>query len=357
MESTFFNRQYINCVSLGWYCGTASSLSKIGLRSRSGPFDWYFSHYWAVLKQIETNFQDFMNWNNLELYKEDTSGRTFIDKKYGFQCNHDIDKDFYSEWESIHQKYLRRAEVFSEMITRPTVFFRCIRDQEEIIYINDNWEYAQDLLKTYNQNNQLVYIYRDGLIGLTNKVQSFSLGFDQYIGKTYEMRHMFDKSSDLLDFCSSLLSTDTIKRNIQFDRTLNLQKDNIASINKCIELKLNGIDCILLESLGASYNSGIYIWGSGTYGIPLALYLKERNVKITGIIDNNLTEKTIAGLNICSFDSVKDGARIFIAVSNEKSNKEILDQISSSHHSTVAIRYQDLNENDISKILSQHNSK
>lgn len=31
--------QYDNCISLGWFCGTASSLSKLGLRNFSEPFD------------------------------------------------------------------------------------------------------------------------------------------------------------------------------------------------------------------------------------------------------------------------------------------------------------------------------
>ena len=54
------DRQYKNCISLGWFCGTASALSKLGLRSHSGPFDWYFSKYSAVLDQIENDFIDFM---------------------------------------------------------------------------------------------------------------------------------------------------------------------------------------------------------------------------------------------------------------------------------------------------------
>lgn len=59
--------KYENCVSLGWYCGCASSLSKLGLRSVSGPFDWYFSSYRSVLELIETEFVEFMNRENLEV--------------------------------------------------------------------------------------------------------------------------------------------------------------------------------------------------------------------------------------------------------------------------------------------------
>lgn len=31
---------YENCISLGWFCGTASAMSMFGLRCFSGPFDW-----------------------------------------------------------------------------------------------------------------------------------------------------------------------------------------------------------------------------------------------------------------------------------------------------------------------------
>lgn len=41
-----------NCISLGWFCGIASSMSQLGLRSVSGPFDWCYSDYWAVLTQM-----------------------------------------------------------------------------------------------------------------------------------------------------------------------------------------------------------------------------------------------------------------------------------------------------------------
>lgn len=34
-------------------------MAKLGLRSHSGPFDWYYSDYWAVLKQMENDFSDF----------------------------------------------------------------------------------------------------------------------------------------------------------------------------------------------------------------------------------------------------------------------------------------------------------
>lgn len=44
--------KYINCISLGWYCGTASSCSRLGLRSFSGPFDWILSDFEYVITKM-----------------------------------------------------------------------------------------------------------------------------------------------------------------------------------------------------------------------------------------------------------------------------------------------------------------
>lgn len=166
---------YSNCISLGWFCGTASTLSKLGLRNHSSPFDWYFSHYWAVLKQIEDDFQDFMKKEHLEIVEDNK--KVFIDKKYGFYCNHDTKEDFDAEYDGIYKRYCRRANSFRTAIVHPTVFFRCIRNQEEIDYINANWDYAENLLKSYNPENRIIYLYHNGLKGVTGKVQSVTIIF------------------------------------------------------------------------------------------------------------------------------------------------------------------------------------
>ncbi len=53
-----------NCISLGWFCGIASSMSQLGLRSVSGPFDWCYSDYWAVLTQmiLKKSYQNGINF-------------------------------------------------------------------------------------------------------------------------------------------------------------------------------------------------------------------------------------------------------------------------------------------------------
>lgn len=116
---------YKYCVSLGWFCGTASSLSRLGLRSTSGPFDWYFSDFASVIQVIHTHFSDFLLKENLML----ESDEVFTDKKYGFVYPHDLQSDLEKEYDAIYEKYKRRSERFLEMIKSPTLFFRAVRDE------------------------------------------------------------------------------------------------------------------------------------------------------------------------------------------------------------------------------------
>jgi len=336
---------YSNCISLGWFCGTASSLSKLGLRSHSSPFDWCLSHYWAVLKQIEDDFQDFMKKENLEV--EEENNRIFNDKKYGFRCPHDIRENFDAEYNDIYKRYCRRVDTFKKAIVQPTVFFRCIRNQEEVDYINEKWDYAEKLLKSFNTENRIIYLYRNGLEGVIEKVQSVCVNIDYYIGKTYEMRHMFDKSEELLNLCARLLPIDLIQKNIVFDISQNAQKAMTAYINKCIEEHIDGIDELILKTIGVSKDEGIYLWGAGKFGIPLAHYLKERDVIINGIVDNKSYGREIEGFNIISFEEVTDEPKIFIAVSNKDANVEIERQILAIHPEALVFKYQDLYKRDL----------
>lgn len=213
------HKQYSNCISLGWFCGTACSMEKLGLRSCTGPFDWCFSEYWAVLKQIENRFSDFMQYDNLRVIEG--KEKEFIDIKYQFHYNHDIKENFEAEYSEICEKYKRRSERFMKDILLPTLFFRTIRNQKEIEFINANWSYAEELLKQYNSQNRIVYVKCSSLEGLTDQVVAYDLTIPSYIGKKYEMRHMFDSSASLLSFCTNLINTEKLHNNLKFDKLKN----------------------------------------------------------------------------------------------------------------------------------------
>ena len=335
--------QYDNCFSLGWFCGTASALSKLGLRTRSGPFDWYFLDYWAVLNIIENDFRDFMKKENLELI--DGWEGAFKDKKYDFICNHDIHEDFEIEYSDIYAKYCRRAEIFKTEILKPTVFFRCIKDDAEISFINDNWKYAESVIKKYNAENRIVYVHRKGLENLTTAVQSYCLDIPEYIGETFEMRNLFDTSKKLVDFCSNILPDKQKLDNRAFDRMHNAEKLMRLFLNKCFNGKGEGLDKVILHMLNATKDEGIYIFGGGGLGKAMVKYLERCGVKIKGIIDNNYRiYKDTYEFNILPFETLKNGDKVFVAVYDEKINCDIEQQILDNIQEVNIVKYTDLYE-------------
>ncbi len=340
------NVGFKNCVSLGWYCGCASSLSKLGLRSASGPFDWFLSCYKSVLSIIENSFSDFMLADNLELSLEYEN--TFFDKKYGFLCNHDIQESFKNEVELICRKYKRRAERFINMISEPTLFVRVVRDEDEVKYINENYLYAESIVKRYNSENAIIYVERKGLELLCKNVRYFTLDTDSYGGGIFELRHFFDNSDRLVHYLLNNVSDEFRENNIEFDRKTNKQKATAAYVYKHCKENLNGIDEVLLQEFNIKKHDGIYIWGAGINGKMLSQYLIKRDINIKGVIDNAISDKTyVNGVVANSFDPEIDYERIFIAIANEKANMDISQQVKNSKYNIKIKKYSDLNFDNI----------
>ena len=119
-----------------------------------------------------------MNPINLEVDKNNTS--CFYDLKYGFYYNHDVSNDFVTEFPDIYKKYSRRIERFLSDIESSTVLYRIIRDNDEIDYINSNWEYANVVIKAYNDNNRIIYVKPYLFEKLTDKVESYDIYIEEY---------------------------------------------------------------------------------------------------------------------------------------------------------------------------------
>lgn len=262
--------QYDNCLSLGWFCGTASSLSKLGLRNFSGPFDWYFSDFDSVINQIDSEFIDFMKKENIEVIENKPT--EFRDKKYNFYCNHDIKENFDKEYPDIYDKYIKRAKRFIESIKNPTCFFRAVRSEKEIKYIINNAEYIKSVLKKYNSNNSIVYILLNGMSSLPNDFKWFRLRLEEYTGRTYEMRNMFNQSMELLQFCETLLKPEQIKLNKKFDNQQNGQKASAAEVNYYISNDIDGVDQKILDMLNLQNNESFYIWGKNMVFPYITIY-------------------------------------------------------------------------------------
>ena len=195
--------------------------------------------------------------------------KAFIDNKYEFYFNHDIQNSFEEEYDEIHQKYLRRVNAFRKMVKSPTVFFRTVRGNQEITYINNNWEYANELVKRYNSNNCIIYVVAAGMNPLTNNVESYELMDSGYKKNTYDMLHLYNQNQELMSVCSKLIEPSVVKTNLQYDIKANVQKDIASYISKCVPEDKPGIDDAITDALGIEKTQGLYLWGQGRWEYPL----------------------------------------------------------------------------------------
>lgn len=330
---------YKNCISLGWFCGVASSMSRYGLRRHSGPFDWYFSDFKSVLKVIETQFSDFMLKENLSV--ETDNNRMFYDNKYGFQCNHDIQYDFEKEYDCIYQKYMRRAERFMQDIKQPTFFIRAVRSEEEILFIEENREYIYRIIKKENPNNEIAFIILNGMKRLSSNFLWFRLSIEGYVGKIYEMRTLFDSSSDFSEYCTKhILPEESIIHNKEFDKEHNKSKVGLGILKHIID----ECSCDVVTALNEYYPNiaqGIYLWGVGKWGTLILQYLIKKEITVKGIIDNDSDKiGTICeSVSIVPFSKIKDDSpNIFITIASDEKATEVQKQILDTYPTTRILK-------------------
>ncbi|MBD5523535.1 MAG: hypothetical protein HDR04_03790 [Lachnospiraceae bacterium] len=344
-------KKYDNCISLGWFCGTASSMGRCGLRKHSGPFDWYFSDLESVLKVMEKDFTDFMKKENLLVDKNDNT--VFYDTKYGFCCNHDISFDFEKEYPLIYEKYMRRSERFLHDVQFPTCFIRAVRSEKEIQFIEENESYIYRIVKRGNSDNEIIFLLLKGMRNLSDKCkfQWFRLGITRYVGNIYEMRTMFESSESFLKYCrESILTEEVIKRNIEFDKEHLYISDKFnVFINRLAKENYNIIP-ILKDYYPGIDREGVFLWGMGTYGTLMVQYLLKNTIKVNGIIDNNPNKigTCFAGIPIVAFSEIEsDRPNIFISIKSEQSIDEIIEQISARYLDARVYKMADLFEHPI----------
>lgn len=327
------NHWYKNCISLGWFCGVASSMGRFGLRSHAGPFDWYYSDLEPVLKLIETDFSDFMVKENL--FVDADTPFVFHDKKYGFVCNHDIQHDFVTEYEKIYQRYMRRAERFMQDIKQPTCFIRAVRTEKEASYIEKNGEKIYNIIKKSNSDNEIIFLLLNTMKRLPDDYCWFRLGIKQYVGDSYQLRTMFNTSERFSEYCKrNILSPTIMEQNKRFDR------ENLGT-DKKVSMLMGGLNSYEVTSVLNNYYSnieqGIYLFGAGIYGEMFSLCLIKQGINVKGIIDNNKEKQgsLCNGISIISLSQiVYDHQNICITVGDGSKTKEIEKQILNQYPNT-----------------------
>lgn len=280
-----------NFISLGWFCGTAASMAKCGLRSRSGPFDWYFNNFPGVLECMENDFIDFLDKENLVML-DDRPGE-FLDTKHGFHFNHEVTTCFEEDYESIYQKYTKRIEKFREMIKRKTCFIRTVRNNEELKYIQDNSQVIEKIIKKTNPENEIIYVVS------SKEVSCEEVGFPLFIvdciydgASRKGLRSLFDKNAELQQFFDENYDADIRYRNLYFD--LKDENKRLKPMASKYELLLH-IDNMNLEQ--RSWPSEIIIYGAGIVGKYLYQKVKGK-CKIGCFVDRHVGEESYEGVPI-----------------------------------------------------------
>jgi hypothetical protein len=133
-------------------------MGRYGLRSFSGPFDWYFTHDFAsVIDCIRTDFREFLVKENLQVVAD--KPQEFIDGHYKMHFNHDVKEDFETEFPAIREKYMRRVDRLRDQLkTRTICFLRAVTSQREIEYIEKNRDRIERTLKFANKKNGSLFL-------------------------------------------------------------------------------------------------------------------------------------------------------------------------------------------------------
>ncbi|MBO0440393.1 DUF1796 family putative cysteine peptidase [Candidatus Enterococcus ikei] len=152
--------EYENIISLGFFCSVASDLEKLGVRNASYPFDWLISSWKSVEELIDNEFEDFLS--DELIYQ--IEGARYKNLRYDLNFYHDFDeyKDYYSQIDQVRSKYNRRIHRFYRDIQKPTLFIRYIKDQEELAYLEENYDTVCQKLCKFNKNNNILFLMNEG---------------------------------------------------------------------------------------------------------------------------------------------------------------------------------------------------
>lgn len=277
-----------NFISLGHYCGVAASMSKLGLRSLSGPFDWYISgDFESVINCIENDFDGFLDKENLELLN---AGLEFKNNRYSFYLGHEVKVSFEDEYDSIYSKYMRRIAAFRKQIKARTCFIRAVSNEYELDYIESNIPYIEAVIKKYNPENEIVYVIGNNVNRTRNLLPPFyKVDFSYAASNMKELRSLFDSNKGLIDYFVNNYDEKKRYKNMVFD----LQKEN-ASLEYRYYL-MTRIDKMDLAEIDLP--DEIVIYGAGAVGKHFYQRIKEK-CGVAFFIDKSPKENVYDGIEI-----------------------------------------------------------
>lgn len=155
-------KKFKNIISLGAFCFVASELRRYEVRKKAYPFDWIITDLKTVIELIENEFLNFTALKYLE--KKEENNIVFYDNNaYSLiRFIHDFNENC-DNTVLIQDKYQRRIQRFYQDIKSETLFVRYIINQGEYKYILKKHDKISKLLKSFNSNNDIIYIVNDDI--------------------------------------------------------------------------------------------------------------------------------------------------------------------------------------------------
>lgn len=295
---------YNNYVSLGWFCGTASSMIKYKLRSSSGPFDWYFTELKGVLHYLENDFEGFLSDDVITLNPDKLP--EFADSKYGFWYCHEISEDYFEEIDKVREKYRKRIERFRNMVKDGGVcFLRAVKNQIELEYINKNNDYINSVVKQNNKTNDIIFLIPDDYsIPPDFKQKYFLLHTIYEKDSAVALMSMFDSNKEFVKFCC-----DNLSKKIYLENSWPCINKELKDLYKEYNITRERYDLLLklirFDFSAVTLPKSVIIYGAGNIGKTLYDMISDYT-SVKCFVDKNVQDTSYKNVQIVSVNMLDD---------------------------------------------------
>ncbi|WP_300791520.1 DUF1796 family putative cysteine peptidase [uncultured Acetatifactor sp.] len=250
-------------ISLGGACPVAASMSKYGLRSFSGVFDWLVtSDFSWVLHYIETEFRDFLLRENLE--QCDKYPNHFYDKQSGIEFLHETE-NFEKQYEKLRDKYNRKICRFLEKTKLRVCYLRSVQSAEEAEYIRDNADYIKSVIQKNNYESEIVFLCKRELSVYNLFAFRYYVIPGVWSAKSREaLRAYFDHADDFLNFCGKNYY------GINFVKNIAVDAEKEEAVHKLTYRRYKTLEALLEYDFRAvTWPPKVIIYGAGIIGKEL----------------------------------------------------------------------------------------
>lgn len=111
---------------------------------------------------------------------------------------------------SVYKKYKRRIHRFYQSIKKPSLFLRYIESQDELEWIERNYDRIISLLKSFNDNNSIIWIANDEICSEQLKIYNVEKDKNDSVA-----RNFLDANKDLKNYLEMLDYKERVS-NIEF---------------------------------------------------------------------------------------------------------------------------------------------